>query len=275
MLARVNQHAQDIAITSPQNPRVKDLVRYRRRPHRDEAGVILVEGYREILRALDNDRSPTELFCCPGLYQGENEDALVGRARGSGASVFTCSEPVFCKVAYRERPEGLLAVIPQRRLGLDDLQLPDCPLLLVAEAIEKPGNLGSILRSADAAGVDAVIVCDECTDINNPNAVRSSIGTIFSLPVAEASSEATLAWLKGHDMRILAATPHTDREYTEVDMTQPVALVVGTEKFGLSDRWMTEADLPVRIPMLGQVDSLNVSCATTILLYEAVRQRRG
>lgn len=261
-------------ITSLQNPRVKDVVRYRRRPHRDEAGVILVEGYREILRALDNGRAPTELFACPPLYQGENEDALVGRARGMGAAVLTCSEPVFQKMAYRERPEGLLAVIPQRRLGLPDLDLPPCPLLLVAEAIEKPGNLGSILRSADAAGVDAVIVCDECTDINNPNTVRSSIGTVFSLPVAEASGDETLAWLKEQGIGILAATPHADREYTDVDMTQPVALVVGTEKFGLSDRWMQQADLPVRIPMQGQVDSLNVSCATTILLYEAVRQRR-
>jgi TrmH family RNA methyltransferase len=263
-----------LPITSLQNPRVKAVVALRQRADRDARGEMIVEGYREIKRALDNRHFPTALFCCPALFMGENEPALIDRCREAGAAVFDCTPPVFEKMSYRDRPEGLLAVAPQVRGTLADLKLPDRPLLVVAEAIEKPGNLGTILRSADAAGVHAVIVCDRCTDINNPNVVRASIGTLFSLPVVEAASEDALRWLRDHDIAILAATPHTDKLYDEVDLTRGTALVVGTEQFGLSDRWMNQADLKVRIPMLGQADSLNVAAATTILLYEAVRQRR-
>lgn len=262
------------SITSLHNPRIKDLVRLQKRPYRDERGVIVVEGYRELKRMLDNGRKPLALFFAPAFYQGENEHALVHRCAEAGAELFECSAEVFLKVAYRDRPEGLLALTPQVRMRLDELHPPERPLIVVAEAIEKPGNLGSLLRSADAAGVHAVIVCDRCTDIHNPNVVRSSIGTLFSLPVVEASSEDTVNWLRALGIRMLAATPHAEREYTECDMTQGIAVVVGTEKFGLSDRWMREADERVRIPMLGQIDSLNVAAATTLLLYEAVRQRR-
>lgn len=262
-------------ITSLQNPRLKDLVRLQKRPYRDERGVIVVEGYREVKRMLDNGRLPIALFFAPSFYQGENEPEIVRRCADAGAELFECSAEAFAKVAYRDRPEGLIALTPQVHRKLDELSVPERPLVLVAEAIEKPGNLGSLLRSADAAGVHAVIVCDRCTDVHNPNVVRSSIGTLFSLPVVEASTEETLAWLRARNVRVLAATPHADREYTACDMTQGIAIVVGTEKFGLSDRWMKEADERVRIPMLGQIDSLNVAAATTILLYEAVRQRRA
>lgn len=264
-----------IPITSLQNPRLKDLVRLQKRPYRDERGVIVVEGYREVKRMLDNGRLPIALFFAPSFYQGENEPEIVRRCADAGAELFECSAEAFAKVAYRDRPEGLIALTPQVHRKLDELSVPERPLVLVAEAIEKPGNLGSLLRSADAAGVHAVIVCDRCTDVHNPNVVRSSIGTLFSLPVVEASTEETLAWLRARNVRVLAATPHADREYTACDMTQGIAIVVGTEKFGLSDRWMKEADERVRIPMLGQIDSLNVAAATTILLYEAVRQRRA
>jgi TrmH family RNA methyltransferase len=263
-----------IKIASLQNPRVKDIVKLRDRARRDEQGVLLIEGYREIRRALDNNVRPVALFFSPDWYLGENEPALVDRCRAAGAELFECSREVFQKMAYRDRPEGLLAVAPQARIRLADLSVPANPLIIVAEAIEKPGNLGTILRSADAAGVAAVLVCDRCTDINNPNVVRSSIGTLFALPVVEASTDEALAWLRSRGVRILAATPAAEREYTEADMTRGVAIVVGTEKFGLSSRWMEQADDRVRIPMLGQVDSLNVASATTILLYEAVRQRR-
>lgn len=262
-------------ITSLQNPRLKDLVRLQKRPYRDERGVVVVEGYREVKRMLDNGRRPIALFFAPSFYQGENEPEIVRRCAEAGAELFECSAEAFAKVAYRDRPEGLIALTPQLQQRLAALTVPDRPLLLVAEAIEKPGNLGSLLRSADAAGVHAVIVCDRCTDVHNPNVVRSSIGTLFSLPVVEATTEETLAWLRARGVRVLAATPHADREYTACDMTQGIAVVVGTEKFGLSDRWMMEADERVRIPMLGQIDSLNVAAATTILLYEAVRQRRA
>jgi TrmH family RNA methyltransferase len=262
-------------ITSLQNPRLKDLVRLQKRPYRDERGVVVVEGYREVKRMLDNGRRPIALFFAPAFYQGANEPEIVRRCAEAGAELFECSAEAFRKVAYRDRPEGLIALTPQVHRRLDDLAVPDRPLLLIAEAIEKPGNLGSLLRSADAAGVHAVIVCDRCTDIHNPNVVRSSIGTLFSVPVVEAASEEALAWLRARGVRVLAATPRAEREYTECDMTRGVAIVVGAEKFGLSDRWMAGADERVRIPMLGQIDSLNVAAATTLLLYEAVRQRRA
>ncbi len=267
-------NAPALQITSLQNPRIKEVVKLQKRPYRDEVGLLLVEGYREVKRMLDNGRQPHALFYAPAFFRGGNEPTLVQRSAEAGAELLECSAEVFQKIAYRDRPEGLLALAPQVHGTLADLQLPENPLLLVAESIEKPGNLGSLLRSADAAGVQGVIVCDRCTDINNPNVVRSSIGTLFSLPVVEATSEETLAWLKARGIRVLAATPHATHEYTEVDLTQGVSLVVGTEQVGLSDAWMKQADLQVRIPMLGQIDSLNVACATTILLYEAVRQRR-
>lgn len=263
-----------VQITSTQNPRVKDVIKLDKRAYRDEQDVIVVEGFREVRRALDNGRRPLAHFFCADLFQGENDRPLVERSGEQGAELFDCSRAVFERMAYRDRPEGHIALFRQTHLTLADLHLPPAPLLIIAEAIEKPGNLGSLLRSADAAGVHGVIVCDRCTDIHNPNCVRSSIGTLFSLPVVEASSDEALAWLRARGVKVLAATPHTDFEYTDVDMTGGVAIVVGTEKYGLSDRWMKEADLQVRIPMLGQIDSLNVACATTILLYEAVRQRR-
>jgi TrmH family RNA methyltransferase len=261
-------------ISSLQNPRVKAVVALRRRADRDEREEMIIEGYRELKRALDNRHVPSALFFCADLFMGANEPSLIQRCSEAGAELFDCTASVFTKMSYRDRPEGLLAVAPQVRGTLANLVLPSHPLLVVAEAIEKPGNLGTILRSADAAGVHAVIVCDRCTDINNPNVVRASIGTIFSLPVVEAGSAETLAWLRAHAIQILAATPHAEADYCDVDLTRGTALVVGTEQVGLSDQWMGAADLKVRIPMLGQADSLNVASATTILLYEAVRQRR-
>lgn len=262
-------------ITSLQNPRVKEVVKLRKRTDRDEAALLLVEGYREIKRALENRWIPQAFFVCPELFQGENEPDLIRRCAAAGAEILHCTEPVFRKMAYRDRPEGLLALTRPVGTTLDKLVLPKNPLVIVAEAIEKPGNLGTMLRSADAAGVHAVIVCDRCTDINNPNVVRASIGTLFTVPIAEADSASALAWLRRHSLKILAATPHADTEYTKVDLSGGTAIIVGTEQYGLSDFWMNQADLKVRIPMLGQVDSLNVATATTILLYEAVRQRRG
>lgn len=262
-------------ITSLQNPRIKDVVKLRKRSNRDAQSLILVEGYREVKRALDNGCQPESLFYCPEQYLGENEETLVVACKDAGASLFECSPHVFSKIAYKDRPEGLLGLFRQKHLSLTSLELPRLPLLVIAESIEKPGNLGTILRSADGAGVDAVVVCDGCTDIYNPNTVRSSIGTLFALPVVEANSEDAMRWLQDKNVRCIAASPHADELYTEIDMTGGTAIVVGTEKFGLSERWMHHADLLVRIPMLGQVDSLNVASATTILLYEAIRQRQS
>ena len=262
-----------LILNSLQNPRVKRAVRLRRRSHRDELGLMLIEGYREVKRALDNGHPLHELFFCPPLFQGANEPALLERCARAGAELLECSPAVFEKLAYRERPEGLLAVGPQVRRALAELRLPADPLLVVAESIEKPGNLGTILRSADAAGAHAVLVCDRCTDINNPNVVRASIGTLFSVPVVETGSAEAAAWLARHAVRIVATTPHTDTLYTEVDLRGGVAILLGTEQYGLSAEWLARADARVRIPMLGQADSLNVAAAATILLFEAVRQR--
>ena len=176
-------------------------------------------------------------------------------------------------MTYRDRPEGLLGVAPQFHPTFADLRPRGPGFYIIAEAIEKPGNLGTILRSADAAGVDAVIVCDRCTDIFNPNVVCASIGTLFTVRVVEASSADTLAWARAAGITVLAATPHTNQLYTDVDLRGPVAIAVGAEQYGLSEQWLKAADCQVRLPMCGQADSLNVATATTILLYEVLRQR--
>jgi TrmH family RNA methyltransferase len=260
-------------ITSLQNPRVKELVRLRDRRPRDEAGVFLVEGYREIRRALEKRVALRELYFSPDWFLGENEPALLAQAEAAGAKLFELSKEAFAKVAYRERPDGLLAVAPQWQRRLEDLVLPAAPFLLVVEAIEKPGNLGTILRSADAAGCQAVIVCDPVTDIFNPNVVRASTGVLFSVPCVVDESARVLAWLKQRGIRTVATSPAAEKLYTAADLRGPLAVVMGSEQYGLSKFWLENADLPVRIPMAGQADSLNVAMATIITLFEAVRQR--
>ena len=235
---------------------------------------MIVEGFRECRRALDNGYRPRAIFHCPDFYlKNENEPAIVEECRAKGAEVFTCSRQCFTKIAYKERPDGLLMVGPHVTVKLSDLKLPENALVIVTEEIEKPGNLGTILRSADAAKVAAVIVCNRTTDIHNPNVVRASTGTMFSVPIAEATSDEALDFLKSRGFKILAATPHAEKLHFEVDLTGNVAIALGAEQYGLTAKWMDGAELRVRIPMLGLADSLNVSAAATILVYEAVRQR--
>ncbi len=265
--------SEPMPITSLTNPRIKKIVKLRQRSHRDELSLMIVEGYREIKSAVHNKHLPVELFFCPELFQGSNNEDLVKKCHDAGAELFQCSKPVFTKISYRDRPDGLLALAPQIHIPISKLSVPANPLIIVAESIEKPGNLGTILRSADGAGTNAVIVCDQCTDINNPNVVRASIGTVFAIPVIETSSEEALKWLKEHDIQIVAATPHTDKLYTDVNFTKGTAIVLGTEQYGLSKTWLDENTIQVRIPMNGQADSLNVATAATILVYEATRQR--
>jgi TrmH family RNA methyltransferase len=262
-------------ISSLQNPRIKQLVKLRDRRPRDEAGVFLVEGYREIRRALEKNVPLQEIYFAPDWFLGENEPALLERAAIAGAKLFELSREAFAKVAYRERPDGLLAVAPQWHRTLDDLTLPAEPFLLVVEAIEKPGNLGTILRSADAAGCHAVIVCDPVTDIFNPNVVRASTGVLFSVPLVVAESTAVLTWLRDRGVHTVATTPAATKVYSDVSLRGPLAVVMGSEQYGLSKFWLEHADTPVRIPMAGQADSLNVAMATIITLFEAVRQRGG
>ena len=261
-------------ISSLQNPRVKAVVSLRNRHARDRRQKMLIEGFRELSRALYNDYPVDDLFFCREMFQGENEDQLIDSLRSRGTTTAETTAAVFRKMAYRDRPEGLVGIAPQRHCRLPDLpSTTEPPLLLVAEAIEKPGNLGTMLRSADAAGATALVLCDQCTDLFNPNVVRASIGTLFSVPVAEAETEEAVDWMRQREIRILAASPHAELVYTDADMTGPIAIVAGTEQYGLSEAWLRAASLQVRIPMRGQADSLNVATAAALLLYEAVRQR--
>lgn len=263
-----------LVLTSPANPRIKEVVKLRQRTHRDKLHLMIIEGYRELKRALANGYHPRTVFACPELFMGVHEPELLREARAAGAEIAECNRITFEKISARDRPDGLLATGPQVGGTLEALQLPENALVVVAEAIEKPGNLGTIFRSADAAGASAIILCDRCTDLSNPNVVRASIGTLFSIPVAEASTAETLDFLAARGFTILAASPHATGFHSHVAMTGPTAVVVGSEQYGLTDAWM-ESPLarPVRIPMLGQCDSLNVAAATTILLFEAQRQR--
>ncbi|RIK39372.1 MAG: RNA methyltransferase [Chloroflexi bacterium] len=261
-------------ITSLQNSQIKNVVKLHKRRERDRQHKMVIEGYRAISAALDNSYPLYELFICPSLFFGPNEDPLIERVAQVGVPIIEVAEGPFVKMALRDRPEGLLAVAPQIRHALCDHRPPARPLYLIAEAIEKPANLGSLLRAADGAGADAVILCDRGTDLFNPDVVRASVGTFFCRPVLEATSTETLAWCRRHGICTLAATPNTDRLYTEVDMRHPVAVVVGSEQYGLSSLWMEGADAQVALPMFGQVNSLNVAIAAAILLYEGVRQRQ-
>ncbi|MDR0591401.1 MAG: RNA methyltransferase [Candidatus Nomurabacteria bacterium] len=260
-------------IASPSNQIVKDLVRLSKRSERDTSDLFLIEGYRPITRAMESGFHLEDLYYSTEWFLGENEMSVVQAAESTGTRITQLGREAFAKVTYRDRPEGLLAVGKQWHTKLEDLELSDNPFVLIVESIEKPGNLGTILRSADATGAEAVIVTDPVTDVFNPNVVRASTGVLFKVPVVVTDSASALAFCKTHDIKTLAATPHTDTLYTSVDMTQPIAVVMGSEQFGLSDQMMHAADLQVKLPMLGLADSLNVSAATVVLAYEVVRQR--
>ncbi|MFN0065810.1 MAG: TrmH family RNA methyltransferase, partial [Chlamydiales bacterium] len=207
-------------IKSVQNPKIKEARKLWKRRERDETNLFLVEGYRELSRC----HLPLQhLFICPSLFLGTNERALISRLN---CPTYEVDEKVFFTLSYRDRPDGLLAVAKQKHQTLKDLSPLSRACYVVAEAIEKPGNLGTILRSSDGCGADGVIVCDRCTDIYNPNVVRASVGTLFTQPVIEASSEETLAWLQKNGIPIIAATPAAERLYTDVDLTGPVAIAV-------------------------------------------------
>lgn len=260
-------------ITSPTNPKVKRLVRLRSRRHRDSEGAFLIEGYRELARAEAARIRIDEIYVCDRLFLGDNEPELVDRIVASGARCHRVAPGPFRKAAYRDRPEGLLAVAPQFDTGLERIRLRPDPLLLVMEGIEKPGNLGTMLRTADAAGVDAVIVADPTTDPFNPNVVRASVGTLFSVPLAVASGMLVRAWLAEHGIRVVATSPTATTDYADADLSGSVAITVGGEHDGLDAEWTTGVEA-VRIPMAGQADSINAAMTAAVLLFEASRQRR-
>jgi TrmH family RNA methyltransferase len=260
-------------ITSLTNPRVKAAVRLRERRERDETGLTLVDGARELLRALDRGVAISEAFICEELVRTAEAEEAVERLRALAASIRDVSEAVIAKVGFGDRSDGVLAVIRTPGIRLDDLLPPPNPLVAIVESIEKPGNLGAILRTADGAGADAVIAADPRTDLFNPNAIRASLGTIFSVPLAAATTAETLDWLNARAIRPIAARVDASLLYSETDLRGPIAIVLGSEAGGLTDAWGDPRVTGVRIPMLGSADSLNVSVAAAIVLYEAVRQR--
>ena len=265
-----------LLVTSPANPRVKALAGLRRRRTREQEGRTLVEGYEELGLALDAGTVPLTLFYCPDLAGDRaRTDDLVARVAALGTELVELSRAAFEKAAYREGPDGFLAVVATQDRRCADLDLPADPLVLVCQGVEKPGNLGAMLRTADAAGVDAVVAADPVTDWGNPNTVRASKGTVFSVPVASDSTQVTVDWLRAHGIPLVAATPYTQAEHTEVDYRGPVAVAVGTEKEGLTPEVLAAADHRVRIPMVGRANSLNVATSAAIIVYEAVRQRRS
>lgn len=254
-------------ITSAQNPKIKRLLALQQKSsERRDSGLFVVEGQRELQHCIEAGHEIDTVFI--------SEDLPEGLPAGlPAARTYKVSREVYAKIAYRESTEGVIAEVKARHLALSDLKVGENPLIAVLESVEKPGNLGAVLRSADAAGVDAVIICDPLTDLYNPNLIRASIGGIFSVPCVACSSEEAIDWLKANKIQILTAQLQDSSLYYDTDMRRGTAIVMGTESTGLTDVWRKAADAHIRIPMLGRLDSLNVSVSAAILLYEAVRQR--
>ena len=285
-------------ITSAQNRKVKELLTLvEKSKARSAAGLFVVEGQRELGHCLDAGFIPETLFICGEVMAVQNNavngaktghlaeniegkdglDALIAKAEALNPRLGVVQIPAFLyeKVAYRGSTEGIIAEVHSVPRSLEDLRLGERPLVMVLESVEKPGNLGAVLRSADAAGADAVIVCDPLTGIWNPNLIRSSVGAVFSVPVAVCTSADAIAFLKERGIRIFTAQLQDSEWYYDTDMTGATALVMGTESTGLTQAWRDSADAHIKIPMLGRLDSLNVSVSAAVLLYEAVRQRKG
>ena len=260
-------------ITSAQNPKIKNLLLLQEKSKaRREQGLFVVEGRRELQHCLEAGFHVHTLFVCPEIAGQDGNEVMSGTDR---AFVIEIPEQLYRKVAYRESTEGILAEVEYKSLSLEDLVLPENPLVMVLESVEKPGNLGAVLRSADAARADAVLLCDPLTDLFNPNLIRASIGAVFTVPTVACSSEEAIAFLEARGIQILTAQLQDSSLYYNVDMTRGTALVMGTESTGLTDVWRKAASAHIRIPMLGKLDSLNVSVSAAILLFEAVRQRQG
>jgi TrmH family RNA methyltransferase len=240
---------------------------------RERSGLTLVDGARELRRALDLGSRSSRRSCASRSLAGPDARAALDRLRAGTAPVHATNEAAFARLAFGERAEGLLAVIRTPSTGLDSLDLPPDALVIVLEAVEKPGNIGAVVRSADGAGVSAVLAASPRTDPFNPNAIRASAGTVFTVPLAAAPTAEVLAWLRSARMRVVAARVDAARLYTETDLTGPLALVLGAEADGLTDAWRDGEIEAVRLPMLGVADSLNVSVSAAILAYEARRQR--
>ena len=261
------------AITSAQNPKIKRLLQLQQKSsERRKAGLFVVEGIREVERCVEKGYGIDTIFYL-NKPMAENVSEII--EKNKGIKLFEVSPTIYEKIAYRGSTEGIIAEVKTKDKTLNDLNLSEDPLVVVLESVEKPGNLGAILRSADAAGADALIVCDPLTDLYNPNLIRNSTGAIFSVPCVACTSEECIKFLKENNIQILTAQLQDSELYYDTDMKRGTAIVMGTEATGLTDIWRKAADAHIRIPMLGITDSLNVSVSAAILLYEAVRQREA
>ncbi len=259
-------------IDSPRNPRIQAALALRERRDRLAAGLTIVDGARECRRALDAGLTVADAFTCPPLLRSGAALEAVALLRARGGAPVEVSERVWAKLTYGDRTDGLILVVAPPPVDLDHLRVGGDPLILVTEDVEKPGNLGAILRTADATACDAVIAIGG-TDLFNPNVIRASVGTAFGVPLASATAAAAIGWLRGHGIRMLAARVDAEQPYSEANLRGPIAFVLGNEAFGLSGTWSGPAVEGIRLPMLGIADSLNVSAAAAVLAFEARRQR--
>ncbi len=258
-------------ITSLQNTRIKNIVKLGKAKERKEQNLFVLEGARELSLALSAGYIADSIFVCPDLFSKSDYPDILDTIPNN--IKYDVTQQVFEKIAYREGSDGLIALMKPKSHHLSDLKLKENPFIIILEAVEKPGNLGAILRTADAAQVDAVIICDPLTDVYNPNAIRSSVGCIFTVSTAVCSSEEALSWLKENNIKSYAAELTASQWYHETDYTTSSAIVMGTEADGLTTFWLTNADQRIKIPMRGKIDSLNVSVSTAVITFEAMRQR--
>jgi TrmH family RNA methyltransferase len=261
-------------ITSIQNPKIKNLIKLQKASERREQGLFVIEGAREIGLALEAGYKAKSFFITDTLINNNEVKELLAKSNIQ-KEVYEITSDIFSKLAYREGSDGLLMLSEPKSNQLNDIKLSPNSFVIVLEAVEKPGNLGAILRTADAAGVDALIICDPRTDFYNPNVIRSSVGCLFTTQVSACSNAATLEWLKSNRINIYAAAlTNQSKLYTTINFCNNSAVVMGTEADGLSDFWLSNCDEKIIIPMLGKIDSLNVSNATAIIVFEALRQRQ-
>jgi TrmH family RNA methyltransferase len=257
-------------ITSLHNPKISNVIELKEKSRERHAqGLFVVEGMREIEQALASGYTLDSLFVCDRIGTA----TIFEHSLPASTRVFPVSGAVFAKMAYRENSDGLVAVMLLNKLSLHKVKLSKNPFVIVLEAVEKPGNLGAVLRTADAAAADAVIICDPHTDLYNPNVIRSSIGCIFTQQIVACSSDDALQWLRANNIAVFAAELEASQWYHEVNFTKPAAVVMGTEATGLTEFWLKQADTRIKIPMRGKIDSLNVSVSTAIITFEAMRQR--
>jgi RNA methyltransferase, TrmH family len=259
-----------VLITSTQNPKIKSLLMLEKARERKKQSVFVIEGKKEVMYAVEAGYIIQNIFFCEEIISVQQLVELKLNDR----FLIPVSREVFDKIAVREGSGGVVAIAEQKTHHLNDIKLKENPLLLILEAVEKPGNLGAVLRTADAAGVDAVIICDPQTDFYNPNVIRSSVGCVFTKQIASATTEETIQWLKKNNVNIFCTYLRASKHYYEIDYNEPSAIVMGTEATGLSDRWVENSFSNIIIPMQGVVDSMNVSTAAAVVIFEALRQRR-